>query len=102
MSLVFPPQGNVASVVGPTSFPLSVPSGTALATFDGTTSLIQDSANQVGIRNGTTGQNWSVYNTYTAGTPDYERLESFWSSNVAVIRTAANGTGTERTLEVRF
>lgn len=63
--------------------------------------FVRDGANAVGVRNGTNAQTFSVYNTYTAGTPDYERLELFWSSNVAIIRVGTSGTGTARTLSLR-
>lgn len=70
--------------------------------FGSSSSLIYDAANSIGLRNGTNAQTFSVYNTFTAGTPDYERLEMFWTSNVSVIRNAQNGTGSGRNLEIRL
>lgn len=63
---------------------------------------VTESTTSASIRNSTSACTFSVYNTYTAGTPDYERLEFLFSSNVAIIRTAKNGTGTLRTLDVRY
>lgn len=43
---------------------------------------------------------FSIHNTRT-DTSNYERLEFFWSSNVAIMRTMAAGTGTVRALHLR-
>lgn len=64
--------------------------------------LLRDAANSLGLRNGTNAQTFSVYNTYTAGTPDYERLELAWSGNTPILRMTTSGTGTTRALEIRY
>jgi hypothetical protein len=68
----------------------------------GTSGILTGGTNLVEQRNGTDAQTFAVYNTYTAGTPDWERLEVGWLGNNAVLRTAANGTGTLRSLIVRY
>jgi hypothetical protein len=50
-------------------------------------------------RNGTSAQQFNLYNTYTDGS-NYERLSVVWSSNVCYIQTASNGTGSARPLEI--
>jgi len=64
------------------------------------TALFRDTAGSVGQRNGTNAQTFSVYNTYTAGTPDYERVQLYWNSNVAILDTTKNGAGTQRGFQI--
>lgn len=64
--------------------------------------IIREGANSLSVRAGTNAQTFSVHNTYTTGTPDYERLEMFWTSNTAVIRTGLSGTGVARALQFRY
>jgi len=55
----------------------------------------------VAIRNGTTGQEFRVYNTHTSAT-NHERLRLAWASNVAILGTEkGSGGGTARALEFR-
>lgn len=57
--------------------------------------LVRDAANVLAQRNGVTGQELRVYNTYTdAG--NYERGFSKWTGNVFAIGTEAAGTGVGR------
>lgn len=60
--------------------------------------LQRDGNGVLSQRDSTNAQTFTVHNTYTAGTPDYERLELLWSANVCYIRTAKNGTGVSRGL----
>lgn len=60
-----------------------------------------DAANSTGLMNGASAQTFSVYNTFTAGTPDYERLELTWSANLGILRTTKSGTGTARSLLIQ-
>lgn len=71
--------------------------------FGSAQALTYEAANSTGLRNGTNAQTFSVYNTFTAGTPDYERLEFNWSTvaNKCIIRTVTSGTGTARNLAFR-
>lgn len=55
--------------------------------------------NLVSVRNGTTGQSFAVYNTFT-DTSNYERLGITWASNVCTIGVAQAGTGVPRVLNV--
>lgn len=59
--------------------------------------FVRGAANTIAQRNGTNAQNFWISNTFT-DTSNYERLVVGWSSNLAVINTAAAGTGTQRTL----
>lgn len=61
--------------------------------------LYRDAANILAQRNSTTAQEFRVYNTYTNST-NYERLRTYWSTNVAIIGTDALGTGTSRALSI--
>lgn len=63
----------------------------------GASPLIRDSANILGQRNGVTGQEFDVYNTFTDSS-NYELGELRWSANVLKIGTDALGTGTARSL----
>lgn len=55
-----------------------------------------ESSTSAAVRAGASATTFSVYNTYTAGTPDYERFQIQWSGNVANFGTTKNGTGTAR------
>jgi hypothetical protein len=59
--------------------------------------LYRDAANILAQRNGTNGQIFRVYNTFTDSS-NYERLNISWSSNAAHINTGAAGTGSPRSL----
>ena len=63
------------------------------------TSLIDDSSNVIGTRNGTNAQTFRVYNTFTDAS-NYERLGLTWASNICTIGLAQNGTGAVRTLAI--
>src|SRR5204863_7680009 len=56
--------------------------------------LFDDAANSTGLRNGTSAQTFSVYNTSSSANANYERLDVFWTSNICTIRAMAAGTGT--------
>ena len=58
-------------------------------------------ANTLALRNGTAAQAFNVYNTYSNGGVDYERLQLVWSGNTAYINTTAAGSGGTRPLVVR-
>lgn len=75
--------------------------GTAIQ-LNGNQKITYDAANSTGLMNGTNAQTLAIYNTFTAGTPDYERLTFTWSSNVAIITTQGAGAGTARSLELRY
>ena len=51
-----------------------------------------DAANTLALRNGTTGQKFNIYQSYTDAS-NYERLQIQLSSNLAQILTASSGTG---------
>ena len=53
--------------------------------------------NLVSVRNGTTGQSFAVYNTFT-DTSNYERLGITWASNICTISPENAGTGSPRAL----
>lgn len=63
------------------------------------TIISSDSTNLLAQRNGTNGQTYLVYNTYTDGS-NYERIDFGWSTNVAKVRSTAAGTGTVRQLQI--
>ena len=67
----------------------------------GTTDLIlaRDAADILAQRNNTNAQQFNLYNTFTDAS-NYERLDVSWkvSSNIAILRTKAAGTGTFRAL----
>lgn len=97
-------DGAASASVLPAAFPLTDTSTTGyhnVLVLGNAQSLTWEAANVTGIRNGTTAQTFAVYNTYTAGTPDYERLELFWTGNTATIKVAAAGTGSNRTLSIQ-
>lgn len=64
----------------------------------GASPLIRDSANILGQRNGVTGQEFDVYNTFTDSS-NYELGELRWSANVLKIGTDALGTGSARAVQ---
>lgn len=88
---------------GSTLYPSTTAFSTAIQ-FGGAQKFTYDAANNTGIMNGTTAQIFSVYNTFTAGTPDHERFEINWaaSANTCVLRTGTSGTGTARNLVLAF
>ncbi len=61
--------------------------------------LERDAANILAQRNGTNSQEFRVYNTRTNAS-NYERLKIAWETNVLVIGTEAEGTGSDRVLEI--
>jgi len=61
------------------------------------TILARDAANTLAQRNGTNGQAFRLYNTFTDAS-NYERGFLRWNSNVLEIGTEAGGTGTARNL----
>lgn len=56
------------------------------------TILAYDGSNTLAQRNGTNGQTFRVYNTFTDAS-NYERLDISWAANVLKIGTFAGGTG---------
>lgn len=82
---------------------LSVSSDNALAYLAWGSSLdvrlYRDAANILAQRNGTTAQEFRLYNTYTDAS-NYERLRIQWGSNQASIYTESAGSGTSRKLQV--
>lgn len=54
--------------------------------------LLRDGANNVAMRNSTTSQAFSLYNTYTNAS-NYERVTQFWSSNDFYLGLGVAGTG---------
>lgn len=93
--------GGTGDVDGPASS-----TDNAIVRFDGTTGKLLQNSTVIMTDNG----DISVPSTATAGlqlyntadqTTNYERLEALWSSNVAVIRSVASGTGATRVLELR-
>jgi hypothetical protein len=61
--------------------------------------VTRDTLNVLAQRNGVNAQNFRVYNTFTDAS-NYERLNSYWSGNVAYVQTTAAGTGTLRPLAI--
>lgn len=61
--------------------------------------LRRDAADTLALRRSTNAQEFRIYNTYTnASNNEYLALD--WDTNVATIKTVANGTGTARNLEL--
>lgn len=58
-------------------------------------------ANSMALRNSTNAQTFNIYNTYTSST-NYERLGTYWSSNVAHIGTQIGSSGTARVLQLDY
>ena len=70
------------------------------AASGGVATLLGDSANTLGLQNGTIGQALRIYGTFT-NSSNYERLEFDVSTNSGVtIQHVAAGTGTGRTLTI--
>lgn len=61
--------------------------------------LLRDAANVLALRNGTTAQEFRLYNTYTDGS-NYERLSIAWSGGNCDIRTQNAGTGSNQALQI--
>lgn len=61
--------------------------------------LRDGAANTLAQRNGTTAQQFNVYNTWSNAS-DWERLQISWASNTLSIVTAAGGAGTNRPMIV--
>ena len=59
--------------------------------------LRRDAANTLALRNGTNGQAFNIYNTYTDSN-NYESLGIWWSGNSVNIATQNAGTGSSRSL----
>lgn len=69
-------------------------------TLGTTAKLVEDAANVLALRNGTTAQTLAIYNTYTDST-HYERLDLYWTANLAIITpTKGSAGGTGRSLYV--
>ena len=64
------------------------------------TFIFRDAADTVAQRNGSNGQAYRLYNTFTDAS-NYERGFMRWSSNVLQIGTEALGTGSARALELQ-
>ena len=62
--------------------------------------LRRDAAGVLAQYNGSNGQAYRLYNTYTDAS-NHERLSLRWASNVAIIGTEALGTGSARALELQ-
>lgn len=62
-------------------------------------SILSQGTNSVEQRNGTSAQQFSVYNTYTDAS-NYERLNLKWSSNIAKFQPEYLGTGQRRVFEI--
>ena len=60
-----------------------------------TATIFRDGANTVAVRNGTSAQTFSVYNTFTDAS-NYERADIGWSGNLLSFGSANAGTGTAR------
>lgn len=86
------------AVYGPASNLIAI-IGTKRYGFGDDLFLNRDAANVLALRNGAAPQAFSVYNTYTDAA-SYERLNSYWSSNVAFIESTAAGSGTGRVLAI--
>ena len=65
----------------------------------GSLNLLLESANVLAMRNGTAAQSFYIYNTYTDAS-NYERLQLYWSSNLAYLVTNQAGTGSPRQLYI--
>jgi hypothetical protein len=79
-----------------TSGNLTLPSaGSLLWSTD--TILLREAANTLVMRNGTTGQNLRVYNTYTNAS-NYEHATFGWTGNGLYLATNQAGTGSARAL----
>jgi hypothetical protein len=103
---------NASSLNGATfASPGNIGTGTAgSATFTGvtlgTTNALQwgtnaylygDAANTIEQYNGTNGQAYNLYNTFT-NSSNYERLSMYWSGNTINLQTQQAGTGVSRNL----
>src|SRR5262245_666659 len=65
------------------------------------TTLLNEGSNTLGQRNGTNAQTSRLYNTYTSAT-NFERLDTLWSSNVAIFQTDRGSVGgTARSMQFR-
>lgn len=60
--------------------------------------LLRDAANVLAQRNGTSAQQFAIYNTYTDAS-NYEVGQLRWSGNSFIINTGMSGTGTARVLK---
>lgn len=65
--------------------------------WNGDTMLHRDAANVIAQRNGTTAQEFRVYNTFTDAS-NYERGAMRWNANVLEFGSFNAGTGTARTI----
>lgn len=74
-------------------------SSTAAATGAGDVVLQRDAAGILAQRNGSTAQEFRVYNTFT-DLSNYERFGVRWSGNVCNIESANAGTGTKRQMNI--
>ena len=92
----------VAKVAPVASFPSSS-SGSINATtlvLGSDVFLVRDSANTLAQRNGTLGQSFNIYNTFTDSS-NYERFEMNWVGNNLFIKTTGAGTGsTARNIQI--
>lgn len=71
-----------------------------ISAFVSDTVVARDAANVLALKNGTNAQEFRVYNTETTVGVDNEYLTLDWDTNVAEIKTVANGTGTARNLAI--
>jgi hypothetical protein len=88
----------LSTTSSPTFAGLSV--GTGAITFNDAT-LVNDGTNTLAQKNGTNAQQFNLYNTFTDAANN-ERLETMWTGNIAVLRTTASGSGTPRSLQLRY
>ena len=60
--------------------------------------LVSEATNTLALRNGEAPQTFRLYNTYSAGGTNFERLNIQWSGGAARIFPDAGGTGTLKTV----
>ena len=92
--------GTLSFVVGSTTIATITSLGLTVAGYvniNNNALLYGDASNILSQRNGTSGQEQRVYNTYTdASNGEWGFLQ--WASNIFVVGTTKNGTGTNRAL----
>ena len=64
------------------------------------TILARDAANTLALRNGTAAQTFNLYNTYSNGGVDYERVSLLFDSGVAALVFNAGGSGAIRNFQL--
>lgn len=64
----------------------------------GTSGILIGGTNSIDLRNGTSAQTFSVYNTSSAANANYERMSLIWAGNNAILFVDKAGTGATRDL----